>query len=223
MTVSEKEKLGPDLKSDFNEERPPRDQKLMGKLATMSSFNATSVMANYPTSAMESLGGADFREHWPAVKGAVLKVLDGDMKHPEAMLISQAMTLESIFNRFAEMAAAQLGASQTQRAEIMMRMALKAQAQCTQTLRVLGELKSPKQVAFIKQQNNAAGHQQVNNGASPEPSASRVHEETDHQSNELLEHQNGERLEFGTASEAGRSDQAMETVGAIHRPDDDRG
>lgn len=44
-------------------------------------------------------------------------------------------------------------------------LALKAQSQCRNTLHTLGELKYPKETAFIRQQNVAV-NQQVNNGTS---------------------------------------------------------
>jgi len=53
-------------------------------------------------------------------------------------------------------------------AESYMRLALRAQNQCQATLRTLGEIKSPKNVAFVKQAN-IAKNQQVNNNATPPP------------------------------------------------------
>jgi hypothetical protein len=41
-------------------------------------------------------------------------------------------------------------------------------------------------------------------------------------SNELLEFEQGERLDFGAAATAGATDSTLETVGAILRPQDDR-
>lgn len=41
--------------------------------------------------------------------------------------------------------------------------ALKAQNQCKATLQALVQLKQPSQTTFVKQANNAQGHQQVNN------------------------------------------------------------
>jgi len=104
-----------------------------------------------------------------------------------------------------------------------MRMALKAQAQCTQTLRVLGELKAPKSVSFIKQQNNAAGPQQVNNG--PVTQGTRAHESEDgqKQTSELLtderEAQDAATLDSGATSRAGRKDPTVETMGAVDGTD----
>jgi hypothetical protein len=141
-------------------------------------------------------------------------VVDGDLSALERMLVTQAGTLDAIFNYAAARAS---GASHLPQQEAFMRQALKAQAQCANTVKVLGELKTPKSVAFIKQQNNAAGHQQVNNGVAPS-TVSRAHEEKPIQSNELLANDHGtQRMDTGAASEAGRGNQTLEAVEAVNR------
>lgn len=138
---------------------------------------------------------------------------DGDMTTPEAMLLAQAHTCEAIFHEFARRS---LRSDTMPRLEAYMRMALKAQQQSASTLRVLGELKSPRAVALVKQQN--VGHNvQVNNGTAP---PARAHEESGNQSNELLEHQHGKWLDTGAAREAGRGNQTLEAVEAVNRPKD---
>ncbi|WP_230951902.1 hypothetical protein [Burkholderia cepacia] len=133
----------------------------------------------------------------------------GNLAGMETMLVAQANTLDMIFNQMARKAA---NCEYIANMEAHLRLALKAQAQCAQTIRVLGELKNPKSIAFIKQQNNAAGHQQVNNG---QAQSVRAHGENAVTSNELLEHNNGERLDTGTTSQAGGSNQAMAAVGEV--------
>jgi hypothetical protein len=91
-----------------------------------------------------------------------------------------------------------------------MRLALKAQSQSAQTIRVLNELKNPKNVAFIQQANLSNGHQQVNNTST---------RESENQQNELLEAQHGERLDFGAQAAPGEDDQAVEAVGEIDGAD----
>jgi len=49
-------------------------------------------------------------------------------------------------------------------AEIYLRLALKAQAQCRTTVETLVEMKNPRPVAFVSQANISNGPQQVNNG-----------------------------------------------------------
>jgi len=140
-------------------------------------------------------------------------VRENDMSSVEAMLLAQAHTCDLIFNDYALKA---MVSDTMPKLEAYMRMALKAQQQSASTLRVLGELKSPKQIAFIKQAN-VAHQQQVNNCTAP---PTRAHEESSNQSNELLEHQHGERLDTGTAGQAGRGNQTLETVGTIDRAKD---
>jgi hypothetical protein len=138
--------------------------------------------------------------------GQVEAVNEGDMSRPEALLIAQAHTLDALFGRLLDASIKNMG-EYLSATESYMRLALKAQSQCAQTIRVLNELKSPKNVAFIQQANLSNGHQQVNNSPA---------RENDNQQNELLEAQHGERLDFGTQAAAGGADKDMETVGAIY-------
>jgi hypothetical protein len=132
----------------------------------------------------------------------------------------RAMRREAIFHEFTRRA---FRAEAMPKLEAYMRMALKAQQQSASTLRVLGELKNPRPVEFVKQANIANGPQQVNNNAPASAISGAVraaHEENGNRSNELLEHHDGEWLDTGAAGEAGRGDQAMEAVGAVNRAGD---
>src|SRR5688572_9743762 len=84
------------------------------------------------------------------------------MRRAEAMLISQAHTLDNIFNTLARRV---LNQEFLLHWETYMRMAMKAQSQCRMTLETLASVKNP-QVVFAKQANiNNGGQQQVNNQA----------------------------------------------------------
>ncbi|SAL66185.1 hypothetical protein AWB70_06256 [Caballeronia cordobensis] len=87
-------------------------------------------------------------------------VLAGDMSGIETMLLTQANTLDMIFNQLARKAANVEYLSQFQ---AHLSLALKAQAQSRVTLEALAEIKNPRQVAFVRQANIAHGPQQVNN------------------------------------------------------------
>ncbi|MNL67048.1 hypothetical protein D3C87_1916020 [compost metagenome] len=103
--------------------------------------------------------------------------------------------------------------------ESYMRLALKAQNQARATLQTLGELKNPKQVAFVKQAN--IGNQvQVNNGIQEKPARTR---KTKKAQNELLEVEHGERLDARATGAAGGADPAMATLGTKHRATKRRG
>lgn len=146
-------------------------------------------------------------------------IIEGDMCGVERMLVAQANTLDMIFNQLARKAAHCEYLNQFQ---VNMAMALKAQAQSRATLQTLAELKNPRPVAFVKQANIAHGPQQVNNGtdrtadngnASTAPHARA--ENSANPSNELLTHDHGTTLDAGTAGATGRSDTALEAMGAL--------
>jgi len=137
----------------------------------------------------------------------------GDLRRPEEMLITQAHSLDAIsrnlFWRASRNFEEYLGAAET-----YMRLALKAQAQCTRTLEVLGTLKNPPTV-FARQANIAAGPQQVNNGI-PAGEGSRARE-TESARSKLLEAQNGERLDTSAAGTTSGADPQLAPVGKINR------
>ncbi|MER2540010.1 MAG: hypothetical protein ABTQ26_12285 [Azonexus sp.] len=127
----------------------------------------------------------------------------------EQMLYGQAVALNVMFNEFAVRAA---NADQISKIESYMRLSLKAQAQSRATLQTIAEIKNPRPVAFVKQQNIANGHQQVNNGVTPAPART---EESESTKNELLEVNHGKRLDTRATSKAIDADPAMATLGEI--------
>ena len=150
----------------------------------------------------------------------VKKVQGGDMLPVEAMLYSQAMTLETIFTSLAERASRQEYLKQIQ---VYLGLAFKAQAQCRATLEALAEIKNPRPVAFVKQANISNGPQQVNNGAAA-PITAAVREgaqahagETTSLQNGLLEARDGNWLDTRAQSKAGGADPHLEAVAAGHR------
>ena len=99
-------------------------------------------------------------------------------------------------------------------AEIYLKLALRAQNQWRSTLEALAAMKNPP-VVFVRQANIAHGPQQVNNHAAP---ALAHAEKFENPQTELLENDHGQRLDTGATAAASGSNQAMETVEAIHRP-----
>lgn len=86
---------------------------------------------------------------------------DGSLAQLEALLLSQAHTMDAVSNVLLRKAA------QMPSAEAMegyLRLGLKAQAQSRATVSALADLKRPRQTAFVRQANIAHGPQQVNNG-----------------------------------------------------------
>ena len=152
-------------------------------------------------------GTADFMELVQALRKSTDQSKTGDLSHLEAMLISQATALQTIFTSFARRA---LNQQRMQHLEAFMGMALKAQAQSRATISTLVDLKYPRQATFVKQANIANGPQQVNNATHAGEIQTRQ--------NELLEDSSHERLDTGTPTTAARGHPTLETVESVHRP-----
>jgi len=142
------------------------------------------------------------------------RVNSGDMRDVEAMLVSQANALNTIFTALANRAVDQDYLKQYQ---TYMTLALKAQSQSRATLEALAYVKNPPNATFIRQQNNAT-NQQVNNGQAD----TRARGTGPTQSNEVkaVEHETGHQLDPRAPAGAGRQDQTPEAVEALHRPAD---
>ena len=141
------------------------------------------------------------------------EVVDGNMGRVERMLANQAMTLDAIFNDMAQRSGRQ---DTFKGIEVLMRLALKAQAQARSTAEALALLKNP--APYIRQANMTTGPQQVNNtyaGGTLERSARAQAGAGNSQSepNKLLEADHGQRLDIGAQAAAGRANQKLETVG----------
>ena len=176
---------------------------------SLSASYMNSILADSFTSTM--LPKAELSDVAMALTDKITTIQDGDMKPIEAMLISQAHALQTMFVTLGRMAA-----SKTQLAHYtaFMNMALKAQSQSRATIRALTELKYPKQVTFAKQANITTGNQQINNSNLRSSTRERAHvKEKTIQSNELLEKQNGEWLDTGATIKTIIKDSAMETMG----------
>lgn len=132
----------------------------------------------------------------------------GDLSRPEQMLVAQAVALDAIFNELAQRA---IGSEYMKHLDTYMKLALRAQAQARANVEALGLLKNPQ--PYIRQAN-IANQQQVNNGVPPARTA-----QIKSGQSELLGASN-ERLDIGAPQAAIRGDSALETVGAVNRPED---
>ena len=146
------------------------------------------------------------------MKKAGDEAVAGDMKRVERMLANQMLTLDVLFNNLAQRSGRQ---DTFKGIEVLMRLALKAQAQARATAETLSVIKNP--MPYIKQANIANGPQQVNNGTPASAGKNQSHP------NELLEHQHGNTLDIGAQATSGRADPAMATLEAKHRPTNTRG
>ena len=197
------------------------------RLAVSPSLNGATVIQAYQGNVMGKdveLGGLidQLRDTFTEVKG-------GDLHALEAMLISQATALQTIFTSLARRACTQDRLPQYQ---TFLGLALKAQAQSRATISALVDLKYPRQATFVKQANIANGPQQVNNGGKAgelqeQYAQARTHaEKSEPEQNKLLEvnhEQPGKRMDTRAAQKTERSHQAVETVATVNRAKKPRG
>lgn len=121
----------------------------------------------------------------------------GDLESAENMLISQAQALQAVFRKFMIWGMAQ---EHFPHMEAMLRLAMKAQNQSRATLHTLVDVKYPRQVQFVKQQN-IAQNQQIINGEPKEVIGTRVREGFKSVQNKVLELTH-ERLDIRAPSKA---------------------
>lgn len=135
----------------------------------------------------------------------------GDMKQAEAMLINQAIALETMFARLTEKGMMQ---PHMPNLESFMRLALRAQNQCRATLETLATIKNPP-IIYAKQVNQTTGPQQINNGQGRESEILQT---------KLSEGGNRELLPDTRASALdGRISPALATLETINRAEVARG
>lgn len=145
-----------------------------------------------------------------ALSDKITTIQNGDMQPIEAMLISQAYALQTMFVTLGRMAASK---TQLNQYTAFMNMALKAQSQSRATIQALTELKYPKQATFVKQANIANGHQQVNNANFDTNTHAPAHaKENQIPQNKLLEQQQNEWMDNGKAATPSANDQTMAAV-----------
>ncbi|MDP2225806.1 hypothetical protein [Nitrosomonas sp.] len=123
------------------------------------------------------LGEIDFTEAVAVMKEKTEKIIAGDLSELESTLAAQVVSLNAIFTTLAKRATT---CEYLNQMETNLRLALKAQTQCSHTIEILAAMKNPP-IVFAKQANIAHGHQQINNNQSPTHA-----EKTIKSSNELL-------------------------------------
>ena len=144
------------------------------------------------------------------------RVNDGDLSTLEAMLVSQATALQTVFTSLVCRAQVQ---TQQRHLEAFLGLAFKAQAQSRATISALVELKHPRQATFVKQANIAHGPQQViNAGAAGElreqyAQARARAGKSEPEQNKLLEAEHGNYLDTRAQGEASQINPHMATVG----------
>ncbi|OIQ72548.1 hypothetical protein GALL_458270 [mine drainage metagenome] len=147
------------------------------------------------------------------VKSSIKAVQSGDMSGMESMLVGQAQALQTVFVSLMRKAH---GQEYMKNYGAFMTMALKAQAQSRATIQALAEVKYPRQVFITKQANISNGPQQVNNGTSHAA-------ENQNEQSKLISGDTHATLDCSGTSAASGTNQELEAMGAINRPDNARG
>jgi hypothetical protein len=205
------------MEAKFQEPSNKPEADALARMALRPSVNAAAVIVEYT----KPLGEQDIGALIDQLSAGMDDVWAGDMKRAEAMLYGQAHALQAIFMNFSRRA---LNQEYQKNLEAFLRMALKAQNQCRMTLETLALIKNPP-VVFAKQANiNNGGQQQVINGASPNLTSTHTgagaHAAKNiSDSNELLEHHHGQRLDTRAQGATSGADPQLETVGEVHGAD----
>ena len=158
-----------------------------------------------------SVGGLDLTQLVGSLSDQTKAVIGGDLTRAETMLTAQAHALDTIFNKLAQISAANLP-GHLEEFETFMKLALRAQAQCRATWETLATIKNPPLVGYARQTNIAHGPQQVIN----EPNTHA--RENQNPPNKLLEdteHEPDQWLDQGAPRTAAGAHLHVETMGKI--------
>jgi hypothetical protein len=186
-----------------------------GQLALSSELLAAAVIQGYQKNVMG--GDVDLEALVKGIMATCTQVNGGNLQTMEAMLISQATALQTIFTDLARKAQAQTYQKQF---EVYLGLALKAQAQSRATISALVDLKYPRQATFVKQANIAHGPQQVNNVDLPSDAVASRGKKQKTEQNKLLEDEDGKLsigMVTGKTATPESGDQRMEALEPIHR------
>ena len=174
-------------------------EQALARAAVNPSINSAAVMGAYQGSLMGNT--LDMGELVNCLRESCESVKSGDLSDLEAMLVTQATTLQTVFSSLARRAANQ---EHLRQYETFMGLALKAQAQSRAT--------------FVKQANIAHGPQQINNGTTTPGGIAHAGEKL-RQSNELLEDQShgSAYLDTRATTAPAGGHPTMATLEPIHR------
>jgi len=205
-------------------QRTPEEAKVrstrLARMTASGQLGAIQLMHIYGgPMATESLPVGDLSA---ALSDMVAQIEKGNMASVERLLLAQAVALNTMFAELARRASKNMG-EHLGATDTYLRLAMKAQSQSANTLRILGEIKNPRApVAFVKQANITSGNQQVNNhGAAPIATSTHAHTHTGENpvaTNELLADgtHGTTKLDFGATGGSSRGNQTMATMGAVH-------
>jgi len=180
------------------------EERAIARVALSPSLQSALTLKEYS----KSFDNLDLMSFVEELRHQVDETLDGDLGRAEAMLTTQAHTLDAIFGNLARRA---IRAEYLSSFDTYLKLGLRAQSQCRATWESLAAIKNPMGRAYVGQAN-FAHNQQINNQAEPSRTP-----ENKKSPNELMEKTDGEWLDRGTPREAVGVDPELETVDEKHR------
>lgn len=190
-----------------NSSRKNEEAEFTAQLTVNSNVNAAVVMAEYS----KFFGQQNIEELTEALANVIDTAKTGDMSQCEAMLLSQAHALQSIFVNLSRRAVSQV---HLRNFEAFLKLALRAQNQSRMTLETLATIKNPPLI-FAHQTNVANGPQQINNTTNT--NAYYATEKIKSVQNELLETKHEQRLEHRAPSSPSSTGPKVETMETVNR------
>lgn len=147
------------------------------------------------------------------INAEISELKKGNITEIEAMLMTQAQTLNILFHmtltRIPDL-------NMINQIQVFSDIALKAQNQARKTLAVLAEIKHPRRTTFIKQQNNAL-NQQINN----HPQSEEI-KKNKKVANELVAEVTHEKMDIGTTFTTLSNNPQTEAVATLNGPSNKR-
>jgi hypothetical protein len=180
------------------------DERALARIALSPSLHSALTLREYT----KACGELDLMSLVEELRHQVGQTIDDDLGRAEAMLTTQAHTLDAIFGNLARRA---IHAEYLPQFDTYLKLGLRALSQCRATWESLAAIKNPVGRAYVGQAN-FAHNQQINNESAPSRTRQKQNPPI-----ELLEKTDGERLDTGAPQEAVTVDSDLETVGEKHR------
>lgn len=138
---------------------PPgmNDQEAIAHAVVSTPLQAGMTIENYLG---DNSFGTEARELTAEVDKQAVAVNAGDLRKVERLLVSQALSLDAIYNWYARQSA---GNTRFDWKSLYLKMALHAQTNCVKTIEALAALKNPPKSAVFAEQANIAQNQQILN------------------------------------------------------------
>ena len=186
------------------------EERALARTAISPSLQSALTLREYT----KACGELDLMSLVEELRHQVDETIDGDLGRAEAMLTTQAHTLDAIFGNLARRA---IKAEYLPQFDTYLKLGLRAQSQCRATWETLAAIKNPLGRAYVGQAN-FAHNQQINNEAAP--SRTREKEKRPDELLENKEHEPDKWLDKGAPQEAIGVDSDVATVGEINRAKD---